>query len=374
MEIYMKNAVLYLGKYSPVFMGALDTCSKLNHESFVFIEMATDKSSIDNRLIDKHFVTKEPEVIRKYILSLLEDFDKLYCMTLFYSDALLLNEIKKDQPNLIVMGPSTSCIDILQDKGDMNYYAGCAGLPLLSTIDINSKDVSKYLPLVLRPKSEVRAEFKAELITSMEALRPYLTQNVVAQPYIEGPNVVVHVAKSDEFFECKFFTVDYKFEGMSLTLAHENLGVYRKLELQICDFLTRIDFSGVGHLEFILDDNSNECYFLEFNGRLGGTSLKAAALGYNEFYQLLYLYKIIDTPHNAECKKNMVVNYFALLKCIIKVATGSINILDYPTKSKFKKILCLLSLLFKARNELFFPSRLIQKSYIINLVRKVFKK
>jgi hypothetical protein len=369
----MNNAVIYIGKYSPVFMGILDTCVQNKFKNFIFIETSPYKSSLTKGLCNAHFHIKELGDIHDKLLKLSKEYSLVFCFTLSYNDTLNLHKLKHQADNIKVLGASADCIDILLNKEKMNDFAEQAGLPLLPTVNVTGKNVASFFPLVLRPKDENNATFKAEYVNNNKVLQSFLSIDVVAQPFISGPTIVIHITKftSDFTFEC--FIAKNKFEGVTLTLEKHLLNddlLISQIEL----FLELTNFSGVGHFEFIQDDLNSKCYFLDFNGRFGGTSLKAATLGFDEFSQ--YLSYLMPTIFKKKAHTNSIIvsNTLALLKCIKILITKEKSILDYPQKSKLTYSLYLLYILIIGKNELNFPTWPINKDYLVNLIKRKLKR
>lgn len=368
---FMPNALVFVGKYSPVFMGILDVVIKNEFDNFIFIDTSPTKSSLSKGLCKEHFHKTEVKDIHSVLLNLGEVYSQVFCLTLSYNDTLNLHKLKSKKNNINILGANANCIDILLNKEKMNDYAKESRLPLLPNINVTAQNVEDSFPLVLRPKNEKNATFKAEYVSDKTKLQHFLSMDVVAQPFISGPTIVIHILKLSSSFTFECFIARNKYEGVTLTLekyAFNN----DQLILQINNFLDLINFTGVGHFEFIQDDLSAKCYFLDFNGRFGGTSLKAAALGFNEFF--LYLSYIMPTIFKDKTKSDSKVasNTLSVLKCIKTLVTKEKSILDYPVKSKTTYISYLIGILFTSKNELNFPNWRITKDYFVNLFRRKF--
>src|SRR5690606_35019851 len=134
---------------------------------------------------------------------------------------------------------------------------------------------------------------KAELCRNEAALEGFLGRLIrfdgplIAQPFVTGPNIVVHGARSRDGHSIRpvAFLVERKFEGLSLTMRRTAL--QPALESACLKFVDLLRFVGVYHIELIVDDLTGNTYFLEINGRLGGTTAKAYALGFDEPVHLI---------------------------------------------------------------------------------------
>lgn len=369
----MNNALIYLGKYSPVLMGILDSAQKNNFDSIIFLDTSAVKSKVNQGLCLKHIHIKSKDDIHSEIEGIANTAEHVFCMTLSYQDSLTLHSFSFQTENITICGAKPKQIKELQNKEVINNIAKESKLPLLPDIDLNSSDIEEHFPLVLRPKDESTANFKVEYIENQEELSNFDAEDVVAQPYISGPNIVVHVARFNDELDCKSFIVNYKFEGVTLTLEH-----YKDssplLISQIETFLQKLEFSGIGHFEFILNETSNEYYFLDFNGRFGGTSLKAAALGFNEFSICLDKYKIIKNIMPTSTSHKLASNPLALLKCIKSIIVNDKCILDYPNTNSLTYLYNIIKIFLKSKNELSFPAKNIRRDYISNFLVRKFKR
>jgi len=369
----MNNAIIYVGKYSPTLMGIQDIALKNNFNDLIFIETSLSKSKISKGLCKEQYSLQDPVEINNKILELAHFYDHIYCLSLSYNDTLNLHDIEPNSDKVTVLGANKECIEILLNKEKMNHAAMSAGLPLLQNLDIHDDNISSHFPLVLRPKNENNATFKAAHINNNCSLQPYLKLDVVAQPFILGPNIVVHFSKLGKQFNVECFIVNHKYEGVTLTLEKHPM-ITANLLTNIQSFLESIEFIGIGHIEFIKDEKNGELYFLDFNGRFGGTSLKAAALGFNEFYLICSHYMPSSFKKNITSNALLVSNTLALTKCIKTVSFNRKNILDYPQKDRSGYFFQLIKLFFVSKDELRFPTKRIIKDYFYNLIKRKLNK
>jgi len=369
----MNNAIIYVGKYSPILMGMQDTALKNKFNNLIFIDTGRIKSKISQGLCKEHHLILDPTESNNKIIELAKGYNHVYCLALSYNDILNLHKLSSisQNKNITIIGPSVDCIDVLQNKEKMNNAAQEAGLPILQDIDIKDKRISNHFPLVLRPTNENNADFKADFIHNSQSLAPYLTTDVVAQRFISGPNIVVHFANFSEDFNIACFAARNKYEGVTLTLEKSPM-IDSILSNKIKTFLDNLKFKGIGHIEFIQDELTGELYFLDFNGRFGGTSLKAAALGFNEFYLTCSHFMPSLFKANIEGQAQLVSNPLALIKCIKTLCTSKKDILDYPQKNKLSYLFYLFYILMFKKNELRFPTYKIQKDYFYNLLKRKF--
>ena len=154
---------------------------------------------------------------------------------------------------------------------------------------------------------------------------------IVAQPFVSGPNLVVHAARSADgsWDHHEAFCTSIKSAGLAVALQPFALPAGL---LDACRrFEQAVGLRGVFHYDFILDRASGEAFFLEVNPRLGGTTAKVYAAGYDEpamlpaaFFQPGAHRVDLDRPRNASVSRIAAVRYgLSLLR-------AAPSVLDYP--------------------------------------------
>jgi predicted ATP-grasp superfamily ATP-dependent carboligase len=231
----------------------------------------------------------------------------------------------------------------------------------LETIDHIPKN---HFPLCLRPDdpATVTPVFKAFLVHSQEELIKYVKSMqkidgpIVAQPFMHLPNLVVHGARTvdGDSIGLQGFLVERKFEGVTLTIHPANL---EKDFLDKCvQFTNYFNVTGNYHFEFLVDKKNGSVYFLELNNRLGGTTAKVFALGYDEPLLALQSYGVLPTSPEARYQKpatsnkqpstivhrpltNVTVSSKqALLKYFYYTIKGRLTPLDYPSETNLIRL------------------------------------
>ncbi len=350
----MRRALVFLGELSPAFLVLLDKFSSYQNIDLVFIESAHRKSIIPRNIVTKHLLLKDfDRDLEKAICDFYHNYEQLYCLCVSYGNAQKYRELGVRYQKLTLMVASNHCIDIMKSKQAMSNAAVQSGLPVLDTYYLPEQIDKVQLPAAIRPVSEDQSDFKAALIFNTEELSSFSTKPIIAQPFIIGPNLVVHVAKKEDYFSVEYFIVKDKFEGVALSMERVAEEEFKYLNEKIYLFLEEINFSGVGHFEFIMSDKDySKLFFLDFNGRLGGTTLKSYALGYDEVSRLLLLNGV--ELHTEEEKQpfTTVTNYMSLTKQVVKSLRGYKNALDFPCNDGMSNFKHNLSIFFKAKNEL----------------------
>ena len=265
--------------------------------------------------------------------------------------AIWLNELRPRMPSMTkVWLPESRVIRFLSSKSAQIGLAQRVGLATLRTFEIR-RSVDELpddvrFPMVARPDGPgaVAPSFKAAFIASRDHLREFtarfdrISRPIVLQQYIEGPNLVIHGYRGAGGLPVGHiaFLAERKFEGLSLTVRPLALDseVRRKCEA----FCNKIDIVGCYHFDFILDIYSDICYFLEMNGRLGGTTAKVFACGYDEPASLLAAHGALpDKAFGGSLDSGRpCCNRLSLAKYLFHLASGRITPLDYRPASVWK--------------------------------------
>ena len=251
----------------------------------------------------------------------------------------------------IWLPPNETIVNVLSKKRQIQV-AKKVGLRVLPTWFINwerqsSEKISERdFPLCLRPSEpgSIKPSFKVHIVDSSEALAGFvkglkeIRSPIVAQPFLNLPNMVVHGARSisGKSTGMEAFLVERKFEGVTLTIKPFTLDP--DLQQKCIAFTDIMGVSGSYHFEFLLDPVSRDAFFLEINNRLGGTTAKVFACGYDEPLYALQAYGV-NVQNSNKIKDITVSSKQALLKYIYYALTDRLSSLDYPDEPKAVRIL-----------------------------------
>jgi hypothetical protein len=240
------------------------------------------------------------------------------------SVACWLNENRHMFPDEVAIWlPTNETIKDLISKQKQIEIARKVDFNVLPTylIDKNSETndhiPNNHFPLCLRPDdpASVTPVFKAHLVHSQLELIGYIKSMqkinapIIAQPFMYLPNLVVHGARTvdGDSIGLQGFLVERKFEGVTLTIHPANL---EKEFLDRCiRFTDYFNVTGNYHFEFLIDKKDDSIYFLELNNRLGGTTAKVFALGYDEPLLALQSYGVLPTPPETSDQKPATINH-----------------------------------------------------------------
>jgi hypothetical protein len=240
---------------------------------------------------------------------------------------------------------SPDVYELIESKLRQAQMASDAGLPVMPTFPVDSAStaIDSEGPLVLRPDIArlVRPMFKAELVNSPgEALKfvarlTSSTAKVIAQPFVEGPNLIIHAARAADgsWDHHEGFVTEIKHKGLAVSL--QPYPISPEL-LQACrNFEQTAGLRGVFHYDFILGKDSRQPYFLEVNPRLGGTTAKVYAAGYDE-PSLLVAAFLQSGMHNIDLgrKRSAAISRVAALKCASAVLVRPPSLLDHPSSGR----------------------------------------
>lgn len=248
-------------------------------------------------------------------------------------------------PAVVLLFNPPEVFRTLASKSEQMALARDAGMRVLPTwilhpgTEIDRLDL--VFPLVLRPDraDTVAPSFKAKLIHDKAALGRFLgaleshSGPVVAQPFLACPNLVVHGYRnaSDQSGGHCAFRADVKYSGVCVTLCP--IDIPSGLDASCDSFERSLGVRGVFHYDFLWDGPDRAPIFLEMNGRLGGTTGKTFAAGYDEPAALLQAFGVV-TPAGAAplVPKRMrcAVSRLAALRCLAATLRGRGSLLDFP--------------------------------------------
>ncbi|MEH6436840.1 hypothetical protein [Massilia sp. DD77] len=254
--------------------------------------------------------------------------------------------------------------EVLESKSRQVELARQAGLPVMPThvLERDSELSGVAGPLVLRPDITrlVRPSFKVKLVaTAAEAVavaRAMTTPEgrIVAQPFVAGPNLVIHAARAADgsWDHHEAFCTSIKSAGLAVALQPYALPAGL---LDACRrFEQAAGLRGVFHYDFILNPETGEAFFLEVNPRLGGTTAKVYAAGYDEpamlpaaFFQPGAHRVDLTRPRNASVSRIAAVRYgLSLLR-------EAPSVLDHPPRRNPRAFGQLAKALLLHRDEVF---------------------
>jgi hypothetical protein len=201
---------------------------------------------------------------------------------------------------------------------------------------------------------------------------------IVAQPFMHLPNLVVHGARTvnGNSIGLQGFLVERKFEGVTLTIRPIN--VERDFLDKCVQFTDYFNVIGNYHFEFLVDKKNGSSYFLELNNRLGGTTAKVFACGYDEPLLVLQSYGVLPTspetsdqqpatsnqkPASSNTQPATIVHRpltnvtvsskQALLKYFYCTVRGKLTPLDYPSEPSLLRIAKTIYGFFRYKDDVF---------------------
>lgn len=242
-----------------------------------------------------------------------------------------------------VWAPPNQVARDLMPKSRQVETARSVGMDLLPTyaVDrdhetVNSIPRDSY-PLCLRPDLPIAVSpaFKVRIVHTRKELLEFLARcdridrPIMAQPFADLPNLVVHGSRtvSGKTSGLQAFAVHRKFQGVSLTIRPYSMEP--ALADMCAEFVNRLGLIGNFHFDFLLDQASGRNYFLEINARLGGTTAKVLACGYDEPMLALEAYGIAPSPP-LYIRDRVVSSKHALLKYCCFALSGRLSLLDHP--------------------------------------------
>lgn len=283
-----------------------------------------------------------------------------------------LHQHKRAFPSSVTLWiASEKMLCVLRSKALQIEIARKVGLPLLDSMAVESiraDDIPHaQFPLVLRPDDEARVSplFKMVFIENENKLADFLRSrdsidcSVIGQRFINGPNLIVHGARGHDgrHRHLAGFIVRHKLDGVSLTI--EPTPVPQAVEEGCRAFVEHMDYVGIYHFELLLDPDNGTCYFLEINGRLGGTTGKVFASGYDEPSHLVEAYcdqmTGSSSVNSPPVRQSVYTNKRSLCRAMLVALQGNGTIFDYPGAGSRWSLFALLAGFLRWRDEIFAP-------------------
>jgi predicted ATP-grasp superfamily ATP-dependent carboligase len=324
---------------------------------------------------EKLFTPDGIEIIREFLIR----FHATGVTCVAESVACWLNDHRQMFPDEVAIWiPTNQTIKDLISKQKQIEVARKIGFNVLPTylidrnLEASDHIPESHFPLCLRPDdpATVTPVFKARLIHSPGELIDHVKSiqkmdaPIVAQPFMHLPNLVVHGARTvdGDSIGLQGFLVERKFEGVTLTIHPANL---EKNFLEKCvQFTDYFNVTGNYHFEFLMDKKNNSIFFLELNNRLGGTTAKVFALGYDEPLLALQSYGVLPTsPETGNQRRATIVHRpltnvtvsskQALLKYFYYTIRGRLTLIDYPSEAVLVRIVRTVYGFLRYRDDIF---------------------
>lgn len=267
--------------------------------------------------------------------------------------------------NTVFMIPDRACLKRVLSKENQINAAVDSGLPVLPTYLINDNpDTYTFIkedlfPLCLRPSGPkaVTPYFKVELTNSPNDLASFIKKRkinnyIIGQPFLNLPNLLVHGARKPggPTIDLTGFLVERKFEGLALTVRKIDLP---ETLINGCKKFTEImDVQGIYHFDFLYDNRTQQAWFLELNNRLGGTTAKVHAIGYDEPAYLLNAFgwdiNIAKSP-----SKKTAADKATLIKYALSTLLNNSSPLDYPIgETKLQRLIKVIKGFFTYKDDI----------------------
>jgi len=268
---------------------------------------------------------------------------------------LLWLAANRDQlaPVCRLLSPSLPALQLATSKRLQFNLATRIGMKVLPTWwlekDADMEQIPEIaFPLVIRPdrESDIKPYRKTILVQSRADLRAFLQGTVlqaavIAQPFLNLPNLLVHGVRSEqgELLAMETFLVPRKFQSVSLTVQNMSL-TSNKLKTLCAQFVDAADITGPFHFEFLYSRDNEEATFLEINARLGGTTDKVFRLGFDEPGLTLVAYGLVAPSPTTHLRRTprVAVNKRMLIKHAGRALRGKLSALDHPPVSRWMHV------------------------------------
>ena len=265
--------------------------------------------------------------------------------------------------------PARATLDLLQSKQRQTELAQRVGLDVAPTWHVGADGAGhvpdEAFPLVLRPDDPhaIVPAFKVHRVDSTRALAEFvatferLDKPLLAQSFIDGQNLVVHGVRAPASGQCLHaaFLVERMFEGVCLTIRR--IALPDGLEAACRAFVEAADMAGIYHFEFRHCPASGKYVFLDFNGRLGGTTGKALRCGFDEPGLLVDAFRggEFHIATLAASGRITATNKLAMVKVLLCALNAKLTVFDYPDVALPRRLADLLPGFLTWRDEIWVP-------------------
>lgn len=316
---------------------------------------------VPNSVADANCVT--------WVRGFLDQYRATGLTCLSYNLMRWLHQHEAEWPPTVTLWIATEqALPVLRSKERQIEIARAVGLPLLESMPVGKACAGhippQHFPLVLRPddESKIAPSFKMELIANERKLADFLDSrsriecSVIGQRFINGPNLVVHGARTRDGVHRHLagFIVHRKLDGVSLTI--EPVQLSPAIAEGCRAFVEHMSHVGIYHFELLFDAHSDTYYFLEINGRLGGTTGKVFAAGYDEPLHLVEAFcddALTSPACQSHPRAHVYTNKRSVGRAILVAVQGKGTIFDYPGAGSRRSSWALLGGLFRWHDEIF---------------------
>jgi len=184
--------------------------------------------------------------------------------------------------------PDNATVETCLDKPKMNAIAAQAGAASPTHIQVSDYAALKAaiqslgFPVIVKPtNSTVRIDgAKAVILASNEQLDQRLPvwppghQALIAQAYVDGPRINLYFAASRgrplRYLATKISTTDTP-DGVGLAVDGMTIDLEENVKRLGDAIILRLDYHGIGLMQFLADSATGELSFLELNPRISGS-------------------------------------------------------------------------------------------------------
>ncbi len=265
-----------------------------------------------------------------------------------------------------LLAPGVETLERAQSKHKQIEIARECGFRVLPTWALvepaQAREIDRAAyPICLRPAipEHVSPTFKVRLFASPEEMTAFLNgltwgpEPLLAQPFRAQPSLVVHGARSESgrVLALEGFLASVKFQGVALELRPWRCSAQL---LACCErFVRELRIDGPFHFDLLYSAEEDTAHYLEINTRLGGTTDKVCALGFDEPMLALAAYGVAAPASEFRTLSGRVaVDRRFLLKQMVWALRGRLTPLDYPDVTRSRRLLHSLRSLLWAKESM----------------------
>ena len=277
---------------------------------------------------------------------------------LISTDELTLNWLSSHrdlfEPRCRVMASPAKVLETLLSKKAQVDIAERSGFHVLPTWYLEragdgAEIPDSAFPICVRPTYpySVTPEFKARVFSNGLQMASWLADFVsirsplVAQPFRVGPNIIVHAARDIEgkILAMKAYRTVRKFGGVAQSV--EGFELSPELQENCRQFAAIAGLVGSFHFDLLHSEAEDRTYYLEVNPRMGGTTSKVIALGYDEPAMSLAAFRMEPPSYDrlATSRQRVTSKRSLAIQIIATLRRGQPDELRYPQESRTATLL-----------------------------------
>ena len=294
-----QNAALVLGNYRPTLQVA-STLNEMNFKVIITRDCGGGYAHC-SKFVDEtwdHPPLEEPENFYHALGKFLHSRPEIRLVYPVWETCL--RDLPKYQnllpENILIAGVEPDTVETCIEKPKMQNVVEGTGFPIARYLLVNNWKAlltaidAIGFPLIVRPvnsrttligKKALIAETKNRLFALLSAW-PREHGELIVQRYVRGPRINLFFAAQQgnpiRYLATQILQTDVR-DGTGFAVEGRTIDLEQKLKTNADRLLAKMNYHGVGLMQFIQDEETGEHFFLELNPRVAGSHAVPEACG-----------------------------------------------------------------------------------------------